>query len=756
MVGKQASSAAASSGHSGGPGHSGNRSSNNKGLPTRGEVAAGLVFLTFLALLAGYLFLYFSAKLPSLGNGLSRFDLLKWRLFLPEQAMAHWFGMPADFELADRLPVLCVAAGVLAAGWACGWVLMRLLRLDDGLTGLERGVFACGVGLNAISLSTLAAGLTVGLARVYFLVPAAALGLAAGWLLWRRRQPAPALLTMPDKDVDWSARGWLWLAAPFVATIALGAMLPPIDFDVREYHLQAPKEFFQQGRIEFLPHNVYANMALGSEMLSLACMVLAGDWWLGALAGKTLIAAFAPLTALALVAAGRRFFSSAVGVVAAVVYLSVPWVSLVSTSGLVEGASAFYMLASVYAVLLWRQSAGAIVAAPDGSAAASSQPSDWTENGARLALAGFMAGAAVSCKYPALLFVAAPMLVFVAGSARPRSWKPLAVVLAALALGCGLWFVKNWKLTGNPVYPLLSDWLGGATRTPEKALRWTQVHTPHEFGLGALFDSASSVLWKSEWLSPVLLPLAALGLLVRKHRRGAVLIAGYVGYVLVAWWLFTHRIDRFWIPVMPLLALLAGIGATWSAALNWRRVVLSVLVVGLTVSFLFVTAHEAFYNGYFVKLARLQRDARRARPWHLVLNDQVPPGSAVLSVGDAQVFDLAMPVYYNTAFDDSVLEQICQGHTPEEIAAVLHRRQISYVYVHWGEIARYRQPGNYGGVPDFVTPDWFADLVRQGVLQPPMRMEMIRNQEVYPVAGLAAVVARRRALDVTPVSAVSH
>ena len=59
-------------------------------------------------------------------------------------------------------------------------------------------------------------------------------------------------------------------------------MLPPLDFDVCEYHLQAPKEFFQQGRITFLPHNVYANMALGTEMLSLLAMVVAGDWWWGA------------------------------------------------------------------------------------------------------------------------------------------------------------------------------------------------------------------------------------------------------------------------------------------------------------------------------------------------------------------------------------------------------------------------------------------------------------------------------------------
>lgn len=727
--------------------------SGNRGLPSRGEVVAGLVFLAFLGLLAGYLYLYFSTELSSLANNTTRWQLLKWRLFLPEQTVAHWFGTPADFELVDRVPVLAMAAVVLAAGWLCGWVLMRALRLDAGLTELERGVFACGVGLNAISLYTLAVGLTIGFKPLYFLLPAVVLGLTAGWLAWPR-QSAPAASEALERADDWSARGWLWLAAPFVATIALGAMLPPIDFDVREYHLQAPKEFYQQGRIVFLPHNVYANMALGSEMLSLLCMVLTGDWWLGGLAGKTVIAVYTPLTALMLVAAGRRFFSNTVGVIAAVAYLSIPWVSVVSTSGLVEGVSAFYLLASMYAFLLWRQAATA--AAPQPPDLAVSQPAGWAENGGRLALAGFLAGSAVACKYPAVLFVAAPLVACVALSARSRPWRPVAIVLVSLLLGCGLWFIKNGVLTGNPVYPLFSEWLGGATRNPENALRWTRVHTPHEFNLGALVDSASSVLWKSEWLSPILLPLAALGLLVRKHRRGAWLLAGYMAYVLAAWWLFTHRIDRFWIPVLPLMALLAGVGATWSAALNWRRVVLTVLVFGLSVSFLFVTAHEVFYNSYFVRLARLRRDAVRARPWHLVLNDQVPEGAAVLSVGDAQVFDFAMPVYYNTAFDDSVLAEICQGRTPEQIAAALDRRRISHVYVHWGEISRYREPGNYGGVPDFITPEWFAGLVRQGVLQPPMHMEMIRNQEVYPVATADAVAARARVLGPPAVRVVGR
>ena len=143
---------------------------------------------------------------------------------------------------------------------------------------------------------------------------------------------------------------------PFLLLILLGAMLPPWDFDVREYHLQVPKEWYQAGRIGFLPHNVYGNMPLGAEMHALLGMVwMPGErnWWWGALAGKTVIAGFAPLTALGLLAAGRRFVTPGAGVVAALVYLSVPWVVHISQAGLIEGAVACYLFLAVYGIAIW-------------------------------------------------------------------------------------------------------------------------------------------------------------------------------------------------------------------------------------------------------------------------------------------------------------------------------------------------------------------------------------------------------------------
>ena len=707
-------------------------SSSSEANVSTSRLPEGLVVVAFLVGTIGYLAAYLATALPEVRGEVNRAQLLRFRVLLPEQAAEHWFGDQPSFAVIDRLPILALAAAVIAIGWMIGdLVLTGCFRKDRmavadggpaiGLERLERFVFSCGVGLNLLSLYVLAAGLIGSLTRLTFLVPASAVVGLSVWSLLRRPRMASA---MSGSTSDGIGGQWLWLAVPFATVILLGGMLPPLDFDVREYHLEAPKEFFLRGSIGFLPHNVYGNMPLGSEMFSLLGMVIANDWWFGALVGKTIIAAFAPLTALALIAAGRRFASPGAGIVAAIVYLSVPWISIVSTSGLIEGVVAFYLLLSVYAVLIWHEASPSLSVFP-------------------IALAGFFSGAAVSCKYPAMLFVTLPLALFIAAARPKESMKSLAVFAMAVLAGCGLWLAKNWVLTGNPVYPLLYDWFGGVTRTPDNNARWLSAHLPQQFTLSALTHSLASVLLKSSWLSPILVPLAVLGLSVRRYRRLTLVLAGYLAYVIAAWWLFTHRIDRFWLPVLPVLALLAGIGAVWSTSLPWRRTLLATLVVGLSISFIFDTAHELSYNAYFVGLGEARHDFRRINQFHEILNEHVPPGCIVLSVGEAQVFDLSVPVLYNTAFDQSVLATLCEGREPDEIGTEFTRRGISHVYVHWSEIQRYRQPGNYGGVPDFVQPEWFAELVKRGVLGIPWSHPLLPFQEIYPVPAVCDLARRQ-------------
>ena len=710
---------------------------------------------------------------------------------------------------------MLLSAGFLLA-WAAalGWLLLTTCRAGRGLTRLETWVFSTAVGLGLLSTWTLLLGLFGQLGWMRTVLGPATLTFAAAACVWywRNRSNRSAPTRTAPKESDWISRQWLWLGLPFVLAILLAAMLPPIEFDVCEYHLQAPKEFFLDGQIRFLPHNVYANMALGAEMLSLLGMVLVRDWWWGALVGKTVIAAFTPLCALGLLAAGRRFYSTGAGVVAALVYISIPWLGStafphvvnVSCSGLVEGASACYLFLALYAVLLSRHR-GEYPKMQKGTVPFSltrklRQPPT-RELGqspqicplAMVALAGYLAGAAVSTKYPAVLFVLIPLAIWVfvghrplrgrgAGDGgretggensgdcpnfcasengtvplvavdasaspvpRPQSLAPnpaspvprrlfsatsaLAVFLLAAAMGCGLWFAKNWVLTGNPTYPLLYGVFDGASWNADKNERWNQVHLPHDFSGTALVKDLGSVLLTSEWSSPLVVPLAVLAFfglagkpLAFSQKLRWQLLA-YAAFVVAVWWLCTHRIDRFWLPVLPVLALLAGAGACWSSDDGWRRLVKIAIPIGLAANFLVMSAGPG--NAWFVPLDQLRNDWNTK--WHWYFNNDAAAGT-VLTVGDAEVFDLKPPVLYNTCFDDCIFEQLVKGKTAKEIRAEFASRHIAYVFVNWHEIARYRR--TYG-FTDYVQPEVFHRLVRQGILKP-LSPGSERGEEAYRV-----------------------
>ena len=707
-----------------------------------------------IAGLAVYFIAFEAAEMPSLtqamGKSFRRVDLLLHYLLLPEELVAIWFGEPAEFSLADRLPVLLLTMGILAWAIALGWLLLKLCRVQRFLTVVETWVFAAGVGLNAVSTYVLAIGLLGWLERAACVAPAAVTFAAAFWV-WNREKTRKALPRAVSQNGRWLPA--LLCAVPFAAILLLGAMLPPIDFDVREYHLQAPKEFFLQGTIGFLPHNVYANMPLGTEMHALLGMVLAGDWWLGALVGKTVLASYTALTALGLWAAGRRVVCPTAAAVAALAYLSVPWVIQVSTLGLVDAALGCYLFLTFYAVCLATGNvnqqtagiAGAVAGAKTGlrnpSATRLPLPKDRgslardpacektstadrpIERGqeALFLLAGYLAGGAAGCKYPGVLYVVVPLAIWIPirlrGEVR-RGWstvgKPAAVFLLAAAVGCGPWFVKNWALTGNPTYPLLYSVFGGKTWTPEKDRQWNAVHRPHDFSPATLGKDLGRVALTSEWLSPLVAPLTALGLLAASRRRLAWGLGAYLAFLFTCWWLLTHRIDRFWIPALPLAAMLAGLGAAWSRERMWRIALLVFLIAGSVANFLAAASVGGGYNAYFVSLARLRNDPRRVDAWHRYFNRHAKQGR-VLLVGDAQPFDLEMPVLYNTCFDDSIFEHLAKGRSPAEVRAALTAQGITHVYVHWGEIARYRR--TYG-FTDFVQPAVFENLVASGVLIP--------------------------------------
>src|SRR5262245_16058577 len=361
------------------------------------------LLVCFVAVAVGFTILYFVDAPPE-----SRAQRLSVLVFLlaPDHLFELWCGGKLIyFSLLDRWPIVLMSATILTTAWMAGRLLLFGLGAVRVLDWLEQFVFAIGAGLNLLSLYALAIGLAGGLQqRWLFIGPIAVLVAANVYLAFLARgQVSPHAREVSEPFEGANDPRWYWwlvAALPFALVIVLGAMLPPGDYDVREYHLQAPKEWYQNGRIDFLPHNIYANMPLGSELTGLWAMALAGGkdgWWWGALTSKTVMACYSLVAAAALIAFGRRLDSLAVGVIAAVIFLTAPWIVSLATAGYNEGPVALYALLAIYALWLASKETAA-------------------SNVSRLTiLSGFCAGSAVACKYPPLLFVVMPLAAWIAG-----------------------------------------------------------------------------------------------------------------------------------------------------------------------------------------------------------------------------------------------------------------------------------------------------------------------------------------------------
>jgi len=735
-------------------------------------------------------------------------------LVAPEELVRMWCGGQfATFHILDRVPLAAGCGAILLGAWAAGQLVLAGLGLGPWLDRWQRPVVAMAVGLNLLSLAALAIGLAGGLHQRWLFV--ALWGLLVGGEAarrgWSRTSRGRVLLAgssvgqdtatqdtaqvpegaprraqgccapqpprsgparMPDAACDDPRWAWLLVGlVPWAAVVLLGSMLPPWAYDVREYHLQAPKEWFQAGRIDFVPHNIYANMPLGSELLSLWGMALVPPqapgwqyltapprrdaWWWGAMIGKTVMGCYSLVATAAVIALGRRVHSLAAGVLAGLLFLSTPWIGMLAIAGYNEGPVA------LYAILTWM-----LLLQADEELPAAVQ--------SRLHLvAGFCAGSAVACKYPPALFLVVPAAAWLliqpavgaasrgplaSGAPLPISrllpwtsgWtriRALALFLVGVLAGCGLWLGKNWVLSGNPTYPLLYRVFDGRTRTDEKDRQWRRVHSPQPDEHGRRYTIRSLVReglwngWQTAWASMTIPPLAIFAWRTQRARGTAAVLGGWMLFVFLSWWLTTHRLDRFLVLLVPASALLAAIGALESTAGRWQWLAMGWVLSGGLVQFVYLTIHPD--NRYFAPLEALRRDDRglgeigvRVAAAHRWLNENARPDERVLLLGDAEPFDLEIEAVYNTCFDDCQFTRIFKDRTRQERLVALQQERIAYVYCSWFHLQRYRSAGNYGYTSDYPTRERVhRELVAEQKLLIPIPIETDpQSAELFRVA----------------------
>jgi len=515
----------------------------------------------------------------------------------------------------------------LTGALGIGLVVLRAMRARRTPRCLHLCV-AIALGLGAMSLIVLIVGLSGLLNRWSSLILLGPGTVASIFEVTRAREAANSGFWR--EKASW---GWLIvLLAPLLAIAMVGAMVPPgilwgdepNGYDVVEYHLQVPREWFEAGRIVPLSHNVFSYFPMNIEMHYLLAMHLRGGPWAGMYLAQLMHIAFIGLTIFAIYAllADR----GPIAIVACVFAGAIPWMSLLAPVAYNEGG-----------LLLWGTLAIGLLA-KKGDAA-------------HFLLAGVMAGMACGAKLTAIpmILLAAPIALALA---KPQAAvvKGVSLYVASGFVALSPWLIRNFASTGNPVFPESTALFGKAHWSDAQVERWQRAnHLPaakYRSLSGRLSEGWNQVLADRRYaLSVIVVAVVAAGISWRNpHARYLIILLALQASF---WLFFTHLQSRFFVLAIPIAALLLGM-----IELRQGLAPLAALcaILAATTWFMMDQRIEKFLQPGIVGA----EDLMQLTP---LADVKLPEDSHLVLVGDARAFFYQIPMSrlsYRTVFDADV------------------------------------------------------------------------------------------------------
>jgi len=635
--------------------------------------------------------------------------------------------------------------GIFLGCLALGYVPVRVLAINLSLGQKLVTAVACGTGIYPILvlLFGLAGLLQV---RIFWLMLMAGLGIVGAVILVKNLQA----VSQQEQIVFEAGKYWRILLIgliPFIVLTLLCAAIPPgvlwtaegNGYDVLEYHLQVPKEWFQAGQIHFLAHNAYANFPSNAELFYLLAMAVKGDPFSAVYLAQMIHVGLAVLFVVGVWVFTRRWGLKA-ACFATVAAGTCPWMVYLAPLAYVE-----------MGMLL----AGAVAT---GLILNLKFNDDVMDRPIRYSvLIGLVLGASAGFKYTALAIIAGPLIVggfffFVS----KNGLKKAAIAALMMGLVCVLtispYLVRNLFWTGNPVFPLGYSVMGGKGWDEKMAQRWKAGHAPRADeqaisarlkklywagGRNVISDSVVAESYRSrgqlEQLrelvnpSPIMdLPTFGLAVLVlpwliflTRNQRWAdwVLLLVFVLQTLV--WLFaTHLQARFLVPWLIVLPFLVGRSAQ---AYGRGRFSIGMIVMTLILAGSVVLNLDETYKRYM----RHTHVGGEPILWfgqeNAFLAGEIPgyeylkivnqdPSAKVLLLGEARPFYIRGQALYWTVFNRNEFTEAAAKNI-REVKNYISEAKPDFIYVDWSEIIRLS--GTYG-FDESIKPNLLSNLSSPG------------------------------------------
>lgn len=457
-----------------------------------------------------------------------------------------------------------------------------------------------------------------------------------------------------------------------------GTFTPPISYDGLAYHLGVPKIYIKEHGIVPLPYHVYSNFPFNMEMLYAYSILLTGN--------EILAKMFHFLTTIlicfALYSFGKKYFDHKIGLLSAAIFINIPLVGQLSVLCYNDLGLALFIFLSIFAFINWLSSS-------------EKEKPNW------LFLCGILAGLALGIKYFAItfLFIFLTFAIGIKSAFTPtsehktsRTAKNLIIFIGSSFCVFLPWMVKNLIITGNPVFPFLFPIFGGGNWTPYEYQRFLAVHLSNIFTFKEFFYQIWNMLTNPGFGLSFVLILPFVFILKKQDAKIKFFLV-YALYYYLTWFFFTHRVDRFILPLYAFLSLIVAY-TLFNLPRKPRILASSFLsvIMAFNVLILIVIAENTGFAEMFSGIKNKEtylEEKLYYYPAIKYINEELPASSKILFIGDNQTYYCEKPLLANSPLDRNIIvETVRSSKNAEDIKNKLRVMGITHIYYNASEVKR--------------------------------------------------------------------
>lgn len=485
------------------------------------------------------------------------------------------------------------------------------------------------------------------------------------------------------------------------------SLMPPTQSDGLRYHLTIPKLYLERGGFYLIPSIAFSNFPFLIEYLYAIPIALTID------SGAKLIHfSYFLLTLSVIYELGKKFDHPRDSMLSVMVFACIPFVPFLASWSFIELGLTFYTVAGFYVFLVYLELID------------QSQSTRFQRDA--IILLGILSGFLLGCKYTALATVGLLFGLMMLSRIKVRPFMLLlnpahSILYLTIALiVASPWYIKNYVLLGNPVYPFAGGWFA----TPF----WTEFNDLffrfHAGLKGSLLSLQDATLWQKvgdfitlpfrvtffpgerahrhpedfgSW------PIGCLWLLIvpfvaiaNRWNKRTVLYA-IVSFFLFVVWAYTYRDTRFLLPCFAVAVPFMVHAFNYCFANS--RLARTVLFAGVFYNICFMTgliflpfeySPWAVVGGAYTKetyLTEISSFTRELNQAYRYLETHADPDDLVLLHGIEYTYYCPNPYigadWFNT---DPLLEWSWNHADPQELKEFIQNQNIKYIVYHYGKI----------------------------------------------------------------------